>query len=151
MTRFSKRLRLLTFAFGLLTLTGIVVAASVFTDLGVSEDDARSIMFDNLTSGGFYFPGDKAAFKSASGQARAAMVQAVATFGKAYAQSDVFKQRVRGLPRGQPADAADAQDGRRRGGQDQEGHRGRHRRTRRRPSSRCRPISRSRCRTSSPR
>ena len=40
-------------------------------------------MFDNLTSGGFHFPGDKSAFKSASGQARAAMVQAVATFGKA--------------------------------------------------------------------
>jgi len=50
-------------------------------------------MFDSLTGGGAYFPGNKAAFKSASGQARAAMVQALATFGKAYVQSDAFKQK----------------------------------------------------------
>jgi len=93
MRRFSKRLRLLTFALGLFTLTGLVAAASVFTDLGVSENDARAAMFDNLTGSGSYFPGNKAAFKSASGQARAAMVQALATFGKAYVQSDTFKQK----------------------------------------------------------
>ena len=93
MTRSSRRLRLLTSALGLLALTTVVVAASVFTDLGATEDDARDAIFNNLTSGSVYFPGKKAVFKSASGEARAAMVRAVATFGKAYVQSDLFKKR----------------------------------------------------------
>src|SRR3990170_2629572 len=71
MTCFSKRLRLLTFALGLLALTAI---------------------FDNLTGYNGSLPG-RSVFKSASGEARAAMVQAVATFGKAYVQSDLFKGR----------------------------------------------------------
>jgi len=93
MIRARSRSRLTLAAVGLALCLGSVGAATVLSDLGVTEQDARNTIYSWFCGGGIYFPGNRLVFKNASGAARAEMVTAVLTFGKAYLQSDAFATR----------------------------------------------------------
>ena len=93
MTRTRSRSPLTVAAIGLAVCLGPVVAASVLADLGVTEDGARSTVYNWFCGGGIYFPGDAKVFKDAPDAVRAEMVKAVLAFGKAYLQSDAFASR----------------------------------------------------------
>jgi hypothetical protein len=93
MIRARSRSPLALAAIGLCLYLGTATAASVLTDLGVTEASARDTAYSWFCGGSIYFPGDRQVFKSASGTVRAEMVEAVLTFGKAYLESDAFAAR----------------------------------------------------------
>jgi hypothetical protein len=68
-------------------------AADVLSDLGISEGRAREAFFDSFASGALSLVGNVQVFKSASSQARAAMVTTVTTLARAYTESDEFARR----------------------------------------------------------
>jgi len=93
MIRARSRSPLTLAAIALVLCLGTAGAASVFADLGVTEQDARNTVYSWFCGGGIYFPGNRQVFKNASGAVRAEMVTAVLTFGKAYLRSDAFAAR----------------------------------------------------------
>lgn len=70
-----------------------VIGADVFTDLGISEGRAREAVFDSFASGAVSLVGNVQFFKAASPQARVAIVKAVTTLARSYAESDDFGRR----------------------------------------------------------
>jgi len=93
MIRSRSRSPLALAAIALVLCLGTAGAASVLSDLGVTEEAARNTIYDWFCGGSVYFPGSRTVFKKASGAVRAEMVTAVLTFGKAYLQSDAFASR----------------------------------------------------------
>ena len=79
----------------LLILAAVVSvgAADVLSDLGISEGRAREAFFDSFASGSVSLVGNVQVFKSASPQARAAMVKTVTTLARAFTESDEFALR----------------------------------------------------------
>jgi hypothetical protein len=68
-------------------------AADVLSDLGISEGRAREAFFDSFASGSVSLVGNVQVFKSASPQARAAMVKTVTSLARAFTESDEFARR----------------------------------------------------------
>ena len=79
-------------------LTAIAVgvtltAQSVTTQLGITEGRAKEAVFDSFMAGALSLAGKAEVFTAASPQVRVAMVNAAATLGRAFVESDEFKRR----------------------------------------------------------
>ena len=79
-----KRLCLVLLIFAAVVRIG---AADVLSDLGISEGRAREAFFDSFASGSVSLVGNVQVFKSASPQARAAMVKTVTTLARVHDRS----------------------------------------------------------------
>jgi hypothetical protein len=67
--------------------------ADVLIDLGISEGRAREAFFDSFASGAVSLVGNVQVFKTASPQARTAMVKTVTAMARTFTESDDFARR----------------------------------------------------------
>ena len=82
---------------GIVALTVSVVAAAqqsdIFSTLGTTSTDANNRIIGSFTTGTLYLVGDRAVFKAATPEQRAAMVGAVMAVARTYAMSEDFASR----------------------------------------------------------
>jgi hypothetical protein len=89
----TKTPRLLSVGLVVGAMTAGVGGADVLSDLGISEGRAREAFFDSFASGAVSLVGNVQVFKTASPQARAAMVKTVTALARSYTESDDFARR----------------------------------------------------------
>ncbi len=71
----------------------VTTAVDAFSDLGITLNRAKEAVFDSFITGSISLAGNAEIFKAAAPQARAGMVTAVATFGRAFIEGTDFEKR----------------------------------------------------------
>lgn len=88
--------------------TLVSAQADVFAKLGSNTTEAQEMIFSSFSSGGIYFAGTRQVFKTATTEAKVAMVTSIVNFARTYSTSADFLKRYGVYREGQKPDAPKA-------------------------------------------